>query len=107
MQMPPPRKYTTTTTCSGMHHVAALLACTCCYVQLIDFGFSKHLESVATLGVGTPDYMPRELHSIARSACDIASHIYLCCIVVLLQLIDFGLSKHLESVAILSVGMPN
>lgn len=27
-------------------------------LKLIDFGLSKHLESVATLGVGTPDYMP-------------------------------------------------
>jgi hypothetical protein len=27
-------------------------------LQLIDFGLSKHLESVATLGVGKPDYMP-------------------------------------------------
>jgi serine/threonine protein kinase len=26
-------------------------------LKLIDFGLSKHLESVATLGVGTPDYM--------------------------------------------------
>ena len=30
-------------------------------LQLIDFGLSKHLESVATLGVGTPDYMPPEM----------------------------------------------
>ncbi|KAF6257642.1 kinase-like domain-containing protein [Scenedesmus sp. NREL 46B-D3] len=30
-------------------------------LKLIDFGLSKHLESVATLGVGTPDYMPPEM----------------------------------------------
>eukprot|EP00775_Hariotina_reticulata_P015077 gene15077-biopygen1067 len=30
-------------------------------LKLIDFGLSKHLESVVTLGVGTPDYMPPEM----------------------------------------------
>jgi serine/threonine protein kinase len=30
-------------------------------LKLIDFGLVKHLESVATLGVGTPDYMPPEM----------------------------------------------
>uniref|UniRef100_A0A383VK64 Protein kinase domain-containing protein n=1 Tax=Tetradesmus obliquus TaxID=3088 RepID=A0A383VK64_TETOB len=30
-------------------------------LKLIDFGLSKHLDSVATLGVGTPDYMPPEM----------------------------------------------
>jgi hypothetical protein len=34
--------------------------------QLIDFGLSKHLESVATLGVGTPDYMPPEMLRSAK-----------------------------------------
>lgn len=30
-------------------------------LQLIDFGLSKHLDSVATLGVGTPDYLAPEM----------------------------------------------
>ncbi|KAI8470582.1 MAG: kinase-like domain-containing protein [Monoraphidium minutum] len=30
-------------------------------LKLIDFGLAKHLESVKTLGVGTPDYMPPEM----------------------------------------------
>jgi serine/threonine protein kinase len=43
-------------------HVTMLhLCCIAVVLQLIDFGLSKHLESVATLGVGTPDYMPPEM----------------------------------------------
>jgi serine/threonine protein kinase len=80
-------------------------------VQLIDFGLSKHLESVATLGIGTPDYLLRELQFCSGTAlsalCDIASQRCLCCIVVLLQLIVFGLSKHLESGATLGVATPD
>ncbi|GMH43538.1 hypothetical protein BSKO_11460 [Bryopsis sp. KO-2023] len=31
------------------------------HLKLIDFGLSKHLDSVNTLGVGTPDYMAPEM----------------------------------------------
>lgn len=30
-------------------------------IKIIDFGLSKHLDTAATLGVGTPDYMAPEL----------------------------------------------
>lgn len=36
-------------------------ACTRAHRQLIDFGLTKHVESVQTLRVGTPEYMAPEL----------------------------------------------
>jgi len=36
----------------------------CPWVQIIDFGLSKHINSVNTLGVGTPDYMSPEMLGI-------------------------------------------
>jgi serine/threonine protein kinase len=94
-----------------------LPGCLLLLLPLIDFGLSKHLESVATLGDGTPDYMPPEMTCSGPRPTMNVSHIaallawlHACLLgapAVSVQLIDFGLSKHLESVATLGVGTPD
>jgi serine/threonine protein kinase len=81
-------------------------------LQLIDFGLSKHLartmESVATFGIDMSDHMPSNLQCNVCGLLPVTLLLSLLPhLLLLLQLIDFGLSKHLESVATLGVGTPD